>query len=83
MIMITTIVIVIAQANLVTNVLTNVGMRPVIKQLMKHIAIKEMIEMSIGTTLLRSLKILSKALRKNSTLLNSAALNMFILIHAT
>lgn len=81
--MITTIVIVIAQANLVTNVLTNVGMRPVIKQLMKHIAIKEMIEMSIGTTLLRSLKILSKALRKNSTLLNSAALNMFILIHAT
>jgi hypothetical protein len=49
--MIMTIVIVMDQANLVINVMMNVGMKHVIRPLMKHIAIKEMIGMSIGTTL--------------------------------
>lgn len=39
------------QVNLVTDVLMNVGIKPVKRQLMRHIAIKEMIGMSIGTTL--------------------------------
>ncbi len=51
--MITTIAIAMILANQVINARTNVGIKPVTKLSMRLIVIKEMIGMSIGTTLLR------------------------------